>query len=222
MMTESSRFMEFGSDQIATVAYRLAGAMKSWSDPKQPDRRKLAVLRRGLADPDGWDIQLATVVNPLLEGVPPNRETIFYQVAALYGLHPVPWITGEQTEDRPNRAFTTSLHRYAVSKAPGGGKALDEVRKPLDRRVMALLNADSEDVFHHLRHVVRLLRNSDIPVHWAQLMIDLHQWDYNGRPVQRRWSRAWWPAPDWLRDRNERSGDTAGLTSEQAAEVTSP
>lgn len=221
MMTESSRFMEFGSEQVEPIAYRLAGAMKSWSDPQQPDRRKLAVLRRGLADPDGWDIQLATVVNPLLEGVPPNRETIFYQVAALYGLHPVPWVTGEQTGVRPSRAFTTALHRYAASKAPGGGKAIDEVKKPLDRRVMALLNADSEDVFHHLRHVIRLLRGSDIPVHWAQLIIDLHQWDYNGRPVQRRWSRAWWPAPPWMSDSRDATGDAADSTTGQVAKAAS-
>lgn len=221
MMTESSRSMEFGAEQVTPVAYRLAGAMKSWSDPQQRDRRKLAVLRRGLADPDGWDIQLATVVNPLLEGVPPNRETIFYQVAALYGLHPVPWATGEQTGFRTDRAFTHALHRYAASKAPGGAKALDDVKKPLDRRVMALLNADSEDVFHHLRHVVRLLRGSDIPVHWAQLIIDLHQWEYNGRPVQRRWSRAWWPAPAWVSDLSDGSNDATGQATDHVAEATS-
>lgn len=184
---------------IPRAAARLAGYLATLADESDRDRAKLAALRLGLGQPDGWHPQLANIVNPSIHDVPDWKAPIFYQVAALFGLHPVTQRPGEDQVPRrfAERSFTHALHLYAVQRAAERGASIDDVKKPLDRRVMALLNADRDDVFHHLRYTTSLLRGSDIPVDWARLIIDLDRWDTPDREVQRRWSRAWWPAPSW-------------------------
>lgn len=191
------------------TAYGLAAYLSALATDENRDRAKLAALRRGLGQPGGWDPQLAGIVNPRIGDIAERRTTICYQVAALFGLHPVGWKRGGDDSARyENRSFTQSLHLYASERSQNGGGSLDDIKQPLDRRVMALLNADSDDVFTHLRYAVSLLRNSKIPVDWGKLILDLDRWDEPDRKVQRTWSRAWWPAPPWV------DGGTSGASSE--------
>lgn len=186
---------------IPRAAARLGGYLTTLADESDRDRGKLAALRRGLGEPDGWHPQLANVVNPYIHDVPDRMTPMFYQVAALFGLHPVTRRSGEGTSGRfVERSFTHALHQHALQRSREGGGSIEDMKKPLDRRVMALLNADREDLFHHLRYATSLLRGSDIPVDWVQLIIDLDRWDLPDREVQRRWSRAWWPAPAWANE----------------------
>ena len=62
----------------------------------------------------------------------------------------------------------------------------------LERRFVALLEADAEDVGEHLRHIVYLARAADVPLHWAQLLADLRCWDDPLRRVQAKWARSFW------------------------------
>ncbi|MGI8405312.1 MAG: type I-E CRISPR-associated protein Cse2/CasB [Thermomicrobiales bacterium] len=193
------------------VAYGLANYLSALATDENRDRAKLAALRRGLGKENGWDPQLASIVNPRIGTIPDRQATICYHVAALFGLHPVGWKRGEDDSARyENRSFTQSLHLLARQQSQEGGRSLDDIKQPLDRRAMALLNADSDDVFDHLRYAVSLLRGSEIPVDWGKLILDLDKWDEPDRAVQRRWSRAWWPAPRWV----------DGSTSEGAPEAT--
>lgn len=192
------------------TAYGLAAYLSSLATDENRDRAKLASLRRGLGKPGGWDSQLANVVNPRINDVRDDQATICYQVAALFGLHPVGWprAAGDATAERyPNRTFGRSLHLYALDKAKSGG-TLDDIKQPLDRRMMALLDANSDEVYDHLRYAVSLLRGTEIPVDWGKLMVDLDRWDDPARPVQRAWSRAWWPAPAWTNDAAPSKEDT--------------
>lgn len=205
---------------VRGAAYRLGGYLTTLANEGDRDRAKLAALRRGLGQPDGWHPQLANVVNPLIHDVPDRKTPIFYQVAALFGLHPVARRSGEEPAGRfVERSFTQALHLYTQQQARESGRKLEDVKKPLDRRVMALLNSDNEDVFHHLRYATSLLRGSDIPVEWPRLIIDLDWWDTPDREVQRRWSRAWWPAPAWATSESEMA---TGQTTDQITEATSP
>jgi len=196
-LTESPVMGDRPPRTFRQTAYGLATYLSLLATDENRDRSKLAALRRGLGQPDGWDPQLASIVNPRIGDISERRAVICYQVAALFGLHPVGWGRSEGDDARfENRSFARSLHLYAIDKSKAG-KSLDDIKQPLDRRVMALLNADSDDVFTHLRYAVGLLRGTDIPVDWGKLMVDLDRWDEPDRDIQRRWSRAWWPAPDW-------------------------
>ena len=62
----------------------------------------------------------------------------------------------------------------------------------VERRFVALLNSDEEDLPGRLRHAVGLLKSKDIPVDWRQLLSDLLRWEYADRQVHRRWSRDFW------------------------------
>lgn len=215
-MTDPTPANAYDPATVRRAAYRLSGYLTTLANESDRDRGKLAALRRGLGQPDGWHPQLANVVNPLIHDVPDRKTPIFYQVAALFGLHPDARRSGEQPAGRfVERSFTQALHLYTQQQARESGRKLEDVKKPLDRRVMALLNADSEDVFHHLRYAVSLLRGSEIPVDWAQLIIDLDRWDTPDREVQRRWSRAWWPTPAWATSESETATDqvTGQVTS---------
>jgi CRISPR system Cascade subunit CasB len=214
-MSASSSVQQNAPATIPRAAARLGGYLATLADESDRDRGKLAALRRGLGEPDGWHPQLANVVNPSIHDVPDHKAPIFYKVAALFGLHPVARRSGDnQPSGRlVERSFTHALHQYALQRSREGGGSIDDIKKPLDRRVMALLNADTEDVFHHLRYATSLLRGSDIPVDWVRLIIDLDRWDLPDREVQRRWSRAWWPAPGWA----DESAPAPGIAAEPAS-----
>lgn len=181
------------------AAHRLAAALAVLADPERRDRGKLASLRRGLGQDDGWHPAVAMVVDPEIANLEVRDERLlgFYQAAALFGLHPEPRRREVTAPRLIDRSFTRAMHELALRRASERGGALEDVKKPLDRRVIALLDADRADIFHHLRHAVGLLRGTDIGIDWAQLMLDLDDWDRPDRSVQRRWSRAWWPAPTW-------------------------
>jgi CRISPR system Cascade subunit CasB len=57
-----------------------------------------------------------------------------------------------------------------------------------------LLNSDEEELPHHLRGIVSLLRSAKapIPVDWSQLTWDLRFWSHPERRVQRDWARSFW------------------------------
>jgi CRISPR type I-E-associated protein CasB/Cse2 len=68
----------------------------------------------------------------------------------------------------------------------------------VDRRFRIVLDSDfSRDggqLPYRLRQVVKLLASSDVGVDWAQLLVDLRQWNWSGKPVQQRWARSFYSA----------------------------
>jgi len=77
-----------------------------------------------------------------------------------------------------------SLDRMAPSS--------DSARPGVERRFIALLNCDSEDLPTHLRYAIGLLSAKEVPVDWAQLLRDVIAWNQPTRRVQRAWARAFW------------------------------
>jgi len=158
-----------------------ANALQQLAAPAsgQPDRAALAALRRGLGRQPGETIEPYRVILTL-PGARPARwqEDACFLVAGLFAWHLRPW---HGPADGPTN-LGASLRRHADQK-PGDGP---------ERRFVALLNADREDLPVHLRHVVGLLRTSETTIDYAQLLRDVQAWSAETRHVQRAWSRAFW------------------------------
>lgn len=64
----------------------------------------------------------------------------------------------------------------------------------LDRRVEALLDADTEQLRFRLRQAIRFAQSNRVPVNWPQLLRDVLRWDHPDRFVQRQWAEAYFSA----------------------------
>ena len=70
----------------------------------------------------------------------------------------------------------------------------------LDRRFSTLVAASRAELPYHLRAVVSLLKDAEIPIDWTRLLSDVLYWEYDSpdpaKPtVQRRWANAYWQSP---------------------------
>jgi CRISPR system Cascade subunit CasB len=140
------------------------------------DRAALAHLRRGLGRPVGACARRDAVVFRCPGGLPRDEDASAL-VASLFALH-------------PDSGGPGGLGRSMNALAVGANSP------SVEKRFVALLNADREDLGEHLRHAVSLLKSKDVAVEWRQLFLDVLDWDRERRPVQRRWSREFWTVPD--------------------------
>lgn len=180
------------NNPFGTAVGRLSSLFFSLADESKRDRGTLAGLRKGLGEPKGWHPSVSMVVDRAIGDVHlrDSQRDVLNMTAALFSIHP----NIRKREGSWGTSLLVSLSQLQVSL----GRTSDEDRQSLDRRVMALLNADQEDVFHHLRNLIRLFRNSEVAIDWMQLAYDLDRWSSTERSVQRRWARNWWGAPGWV------------------------
>lgn len=158
---------------------------------RQNDRGRLAALRRGLLLEPNQFYELYRVVPPqFLEGVSKEEVQRRLMVAVLFATHPLSF-AADGTEKR-HRNLGESLRLLALKRAGGALGPGDELPEPLKRRLDALLAARSDELFYHLRQVIRLLKAEEIPVDWEQLLWDLRNWDRGDRRVQWQWSRSFY------------------------------
>jgi CRISPR system Cascade subunit CasB len=128
-----------------------------------------------------------------LAGLSPGDERLYLIVAALFASHPACFSEAE-LEER-HRDLGESLRLFALSKqpAPGQGEAPDDLlAASLKMRMEAILAAPRDEVFGHLRQLISLLKSEEIRVDWAQLLRDLHDWEWPNRPAQWDWSRSFY------------------------------
>lgn len=150
---------------------------------EREDRAALAALRRALGAPPGSQAEAARVVYRLLPvNVAPWRERDCWLLAGLFALHPVALAAPPEGHYRLNLADSLRQLAHLESVSAEG----------VERRVIALLNAEREDLDDHLRHAVAQLRAHEIGVDYVQLLRDLRGWGVEERWVQRRWARAFW------------------------------
>ncbi len=142
------------------------------------DQAALAKLRRGLgkppglsADRDGWGL------SRLPENISPAVEEACCLVASLFALHP----------EGGGRKTLGAAFRRLQQESPGDGP---------ERRLVALLDSDRQDLPGRFRHAVSLLKSKDIPLDWRQLLLDVLWWTHPDRLVQRRWARDFWAGRD--------------------------
>jgi len=162
---------------------------------EREDRRALAALRRGLGRPPGTVPEMHRHVMPFLDH--PDRfgwpEQCCYIVAALFAAHPAPGGKGNLGDAFARLAEETS-------GKPG------ERAESVERRFVALLKADREDLFGHLRHAVNLARSKEVHIDYGRLLIDIRNWDSDDQWVQRNWSRSFW-ATRWEEPQTTSTGE---------------
>lgn len=174
-------------EHVSLNVSRLIRGLRALVEPEERiDRAALAALRRGLGKRPGEAPEMFPVLIPLL---PHERlwewdEICAYTVAALFAMHPVMWDGAE--DGRWRRNLGASMRRFKEKTTSDGP----------ERRMVALLNSDRDDLSEHLRGVTALLRSEDVPVDWNQLAYDLLDWNHPSRKVQRHWASAYWGQPE--------------------------
>jgi CRISPR system Cascade subunit CasB len=159
--------------------YRFIGHLEALRERR--DRAALAALRRALGKEPGAAPEAYPIVMPYLpEGAGDRVERIHFLVGSLFALHQKSW---PRTEGDRSRHDLGASMRILAERRPGGG---------VERRFGALLACDEAELGEHLRHVVALLKSEEVPIDWARLLADLKEWNYERRPVQRRWARSFW------------------------------
>jgi CRISPR system Cascade subunit CasB len=162
-------------NQPPDYVLRFVAHLRRLADNDDPaGRAALAKLRRGLGKPPGAALETLAVVQPHLPpGLRPEAESACYLAASLFAEHPQPGGGGSL-----GRAFALLAQRRQAES--------------LEKRFVALLNADEEDLPEHLRHAVSLLKSEGVAVDWACLIDDLQRWDHPARFVQRQWAWDFW------------------------------
>lgn len=158
---------------------------------KRQDRGRLAALRRGLLLEPNQFYELYRVVPPqFLEGVSRDEIQRRLMVAILFATHQGSFPS--DPENKRHHNLGESL-RLLARKQSGGNIDSDEgLPEPLKRRLDALLAAPSDELFPHLRQLIRMLKAEEVPVDWEQLLWDLRNWDQEDRRVQWQWSRSFY------------------------------
>lgn len=155
------------------------------------DRGRLAALRRGLLlEPHQMFELYRTVPAPFLENVSAGEVRRRLMIAALFASHQL-WF-GEDASTERRRNLGDSMRLLAVKQHGGPLDPEEGPPEPLKRRMDALLAAHSDELFGHLRQVIRLLKTYEIPIDWARLLWDWRRWDDETRSVQWDWSRSFY------------------------------
>lgn len=170
-------------------------AFASWLAKLGADERQrnvLAALRRGLALEEDHLYELYCHLPPsFLARLSPNEERTYLIVAALFAHHPACY--SEEELGVRHRDLGESLRLLALAKqAKAGPDEREPLPESLKRRVEALLASPRDELFGHLRQLISLLKTEEIPVDWAQLLRDLHDWEWPNYPVQWDWSRSFY------------------------------
>jgi len=131
-----------------------------------------AVLRRSLAFNPGQYVPAYPYVEPLVkdEGSSWRRE-IFYLVASLWAAH---W-----REDRSGERISLGKACAAYQMASGSTST--------ERRFIALLDADRDQLPHRLRQMIALLKEQSID--FGALLNGLLKWNDDQKPTQNTWAR---------------------------------
>lgn len=144
----------------------------------QSNRGALAALRRSLSfEPGNYPAAFPYVerfVGQERHARDPFRKAL-YLVAGLFARHPV---------QRPGQSLAAALGKLRVQRDSAS----------IEKRFVALLAADPENLPDHLRQAVSLLAAEDIPMDYAKLLNDLGCWlDLYAHErlddIRQRWAR---------------------------------
>ncbi|HEY0805097.1 MAG TPA: type I-E CRISPR-associated protein Cse2/CasB [Pseudonocardiaceae bacterium] len=190
---------------VGTIVDSKIGPIQARALKNQPSGvAALARLRRGVGKPPGTvqDILEYTFTPEFAEGAltddPTVRETAAHVSMTLYAMH-------QQSQRQP-------MHRrgYGLGRSVRqlNGPDVDGPPSAVRRRFIALGTADDlDELVHHARGMVQLLRAHAIPLDYALLADQLVRWQYppdGPAKVRRIWGRDFYrtttsdqpPAPD--------------------------
>lgn len=142
------------------------------------DRGALAELRRGLSKEPHRVVAAARrhVLHLIPDNASRHVQNALMTVAPLFASHP----------ESGTRDLGAALRALDPKHENGS----------VERRFIAILNADAEDLPTHLRHAISLLKSKGVSLDWAQLLQDCmdlgsdHEWAV--QRVHRRWAQSFW------------------------------
>lgn len=138
----------------------------------QRDGRVRAVLRRSLAFDPGAFPAAYPYVEPFLNDEDSYwRRQVHYLVAALWANH---WKAGREGSVQPI-GKAAALHQLASGSAS------------TERRFIALLDADGDELPYRLRQMIALLKEQSID--FGALLTDLQRWHSPDKRTQNLWAR---------------------------------
>lgn len=113
------------------------------------------------------------------------RRLALYAVAGLFAAHP------QHAVHSFAETFGRVARRRKSFAEPG------EYSLSIERRFIALLEADAESVHTHLRHAISLLKAEELGLNYAHLLDDLGVWlnpNFNLDRVRQHWARDFYRA----------------------------
>lgn len=159
----------------------MSGFIERLEDLARKDTRVRAVLRRSLAFAPGTFVPAFPYVEPFLKGDDSFwRREMFYLIAGVWATH---WREGRT-------GAPISLSRACVAYQAAKHSA------SIERRFITLLDADQDQLPHHLRQLVALLK--DYNLDFASMLWDektktgLLNWNDPRKRTQSSWAREYY------------------------------
>jgi len=156
------------------------------------DKGKAAALRRAAGDSLGearnvrWFFALTGETSSERKSDDPRYEEILFLVATLFA--------HDKSAIEKKHRFRGDLGTTLAHVRGKGGRVSGDNQDPVERRLRVLLDSDLDpygggELAYRLRQIVRYVFSQGGAIDWPQLLVDLRQWDWMGKPVQKRWAR---------------------------------
>lgn len=138
----------------------------------ESDSKVRAVLRRSLAFDPGTHVPAFPIVEPFVgKDSSPRRREMLYLVAGLWAAH---WKAGRSGDPI---SIGRACARYQLASGSSS----------VERRFIALLDADDDQLPHRLRQMIALLKESSLD--FESLLSGLLYWNDPQKRTQNRWAR---------------------------------
>lgn len=197
-MNEITENISVSEIEVDPKEHRLISYLKRLNSPPQ-DRAALAHLRRGLGKPPKMAMEMFPYLGQFLSyETKPNYENAVFIVAALFAYYP----------DAKHTKGNLGASMRELSEKNDS--------KSIEKRFVALLNAEAEDLPYYLRQVIGLLKSNsnEIPVNWERLFKDIQNWSDDRRFVQQKWAEQFWGNYTNKTENNQNSEQNKGETNQ--------
>lgn len=155
---------------------------------KEENRGALATLRRSLGTLPELDIRSFPIVYPGIKFAELTKfqEKEAFIIAALYSYYFAGSLEQPSTLEKYWN-FGDSFRLLLQDDEKGS--------RSIESRFIALLNAHEDDLIHHLKKNVSLLKSRNIVIDWIELAFAIQNWAHPKRIVQTRWAQSFYSTP---------------------------
>ena len=140
----------------------------------------VAALKRSLQSETTSQIAAYPYVVPFLPKEYRGNDWAYFLIAGLFATHP------KHSLDIRNLG-TTCRNLGTEDENPTASWVL---------RFKAMLDAEQDDVAHHLRSIISIAASNDIAVNYVKLLTDLCNWSRPDKYIQSAMAREFWRLPD--------------------------
>jgi CRISPR type I-E-associated protein CasB/Cse2 len=133
---------------------------------------------------DSRSMEMYSVIGRFLPEKPKrNYENALFIVAALFAYYP---------DAKTNVGNLGASLKELVNQERKKNPQYKLENSPIEKRFVALLNAEYDELPNYLRQIIGLLKSKEIAVNWQALFEDVQFWNNDNRRVQNAWARSFW------------------------------